>query len=457
MYRKYWNEESETMPPSVLRKLEADRLARQIEYVHRTSPWYAERFDRAGVNPEEIRRHADLSRLPFTEKVDLTRSQDDGSLVGVNQCASQEDIIRIVGTGGTTGRPLRLPFTAGDVQVYAEQGARALWAMGCRPTDTVINLFNYSIYAGGVAGGNSFEYLGATVLPYGVGQTARLYDLLKHLQGNLAIYATPSYAVRLADRADEEGINLRNLGVRKGFLSGEAGLQIPGYRERIESGWGMLARDLYGAAEVGAHSAECEQLNGLHWFGSGLVIAELIDSETLEVLPMQEGAVGEFVFTSIQREAGPLVRLRTHDQVEIYTEACPCGRTSFRFRTRARSDDMFVVKGINVYPLGIQSVLADLRPAVTGEYRVILRKAPPIDYEPELQVEVGRNTSPEDIEALLMRVRQTVRDRLSFTSDVRAVEPGIIASEHNTRRVYRAYDGILPEGEIPMTIPSGTG
>jgi phenylacetate-CoA ligase len=444
MDRPYWNEEIETMPLEKLRKLESERLQKQMAYVYRTSPWYAEKFDQAGVRPDSIRDYKDLARLPFTNKTDLTRSQDDGSLVGVNQCAPQDDILRIVGTGGTTGRPLRLPFTANDITVYAEQGARSLWAMGCRPTDTVINVFNYSIYAGGVTGGNSFEYLGATTLPYSVGQTARLFDLLGHLQGTLGLYATPSYAVRLLDRADEEGVDLRALGVKKAFLSGEAGLQIPGYRERIEDGWGMQARDLYGAAEVGAHSAECEHLNGLHWFGSGLVIAELIDPQSLDVIEMHEGAVGELVFTSIQREAGPLVRLRTHDLVEVFTDPCPCGRTSFRFLTRARSDDMFVVKGINVYPLGVQSVLAGLRPRITGEYRIILRAAPPIDYEPELHVEISREVPEAEVASVLAEVREAIRGRLSFTPEVHPVAQGVIASDHKTRRVYRAYDGILP-------------
>ena len=233
--------------------------------------------------------------------------------------------------------------------------------------------------------------------------------------------------------------------VKKGFLSGEAGLQIPGYRERIEASWGMKARDLYGAAEVGAHSAECEHLNGLHWFGSGLVVVELIDSETLEILPFTHGAVGELVFTSLEREAGPLVRLRTRDRVQIFTETCPCGRTGFRVLTQARSDDMFVVKGINVYPLSIQNLLVTMRPEVTGEYRVILSKGPPIDYEPELQIEISRDVPLEAVEGLLLKVRNTIRERLSFTPFVLPLEQGVIASEHKTRRVYRAYDGILPE------------
>ena len=441
---KYWNEEIETMAPEKLHKLEAERLTRQMEYVYRTSPWYAQRFDEAGVRPEDIKDHADLAKLPFTEKTDLTSSQDDGSLVGVHQCAPTEDIVRITGTGGTTGRPLRLPFTNNDIVSYSEQGARSLWCMGCRPSDVVINVFNYSIYAGGVTGGHSFEYLGATVIPYGIGQSARLFDMMDHLKDDLSIYATPSYAVRLIDRALEEGVDLKSLGVKKGFLSGEAGMQIPGYRDRIESSWGMTARDLYGAAEVGAHSSECENLNGLHWFGGGLVIVEFIDPETGEPKPFTHEARGEFAFTSLEREAGPVIRLRTHDIVEIYTDDCPCGRTSFRFNTLTRSDDMIVVKGINVYPLGIQSVLSTMRPKLTGEYRVILKEEPPINYEPLLQVEVAQDVPVDTYPAVASAVREEIRTRLHFTPEVELIDQGSIPSQHKTRRVYHGYKGDMP-------------
>lgn len=444
MWKKYWNEEIETMVPEKLRQLEADLLRKQVEYVYQRSPFYAEKFDSVSVRPREIRDQADLAKLPFTEKVELTESQRDGTLFGVNQCAPKHDIVRIVGTGGTSGQPLRLAFTRKDLLTYQEFGARALWSMGCRPDDVIINCFNYSIYSGGVLGQTVFEYLGAAVLPFGVGQSLRLLDLMAHLKSDLGIYATPSYAVRLIERAEEAGVDLSTLGVKKAFLSGEAGLQLPGYRERIESKWGMTARDLYGTSEVGAHSAECEHLNGLHYFGGGLAIAEFIDPATKEVKPITQQASGELVFTSLTREAGPVIRFRSHDLVEVYTDPCPCGRTGFRFQTIGRSDDMFVVKGVNVYPLGIQDVLSNMQPRLTGEFQVILNHPPPIDYSPVLRVEVAHEVPLDGRDSLKQEVRGVIRERLGFTPEVQMIDQGQIATEHKTRRVYRVYKGITP-------------
>ncbi len=389
----YWNEAIETMPAKELRHYEASLLTQQIEYFYANSDYYRHQLDRVGIKPEMITCHEALENIPLMEKKDLALTQQDGALIGPHQCAPIETIVRLVGTGGTSGRPMRIGWTREDVYGYNEMGARALWILGCRPSDLVLNCFNYSIYAGGVMDHMSFEHLGATMLAYGVGKSRELLDMLGDLPSDKCLYSTPSYAVRLTNIASDNGINPLNLNIRKGFFSGEAGLQVPGYRQKIENIWGMSARDLYGIAELGCQSAECEYHDGMHFCGQGYVITELIDPDTGDVKKMQDGEKGELVYTAIKRQCSPLLRLRSHDFVEVQTSRCACGRTGFRFHTRGRSDDMFVIKGVNIFPMSIQNLLHEMRSHLTGEFQIILDNPPPFDYAPRLLVEVFKKGS----------------------------------------------------------------
>lgn len=449
MGRRYWDEYIETMPLAELKRIEAPLIAEQIAYVYATSAYYRRKFDAAGVRPAKVTCAEALETVPFTEKSDITSAQREGSLFGPHQCARFEDIVRVVGTGGTSGQPTRIGWTRGDTDLYNEMGARALWANGCRPGDFVVNCFNYSLYAGGVMDHMAFETLGAGILPYGVGRSERLLDLLFDLPsggipGSYILYATPSYAIRLHELAQARGLDLKSLNVRKGIFSGEPGLQIPGYRAKIEEAWGMVAMDLYGAAEVGVQSGECEHRCGLHYGAGGLVVAELIDPETGAVRRMEPEATGELVFTTLKRRACPLIRLRTHDTVRVFTDPCGCGRTSFRFHVLGRSDDMFIVKGVNVFPLSVQESLLLLRPEVTGEFFIVLDGAPPIDYPPLIIVEIADGLPRARLESLKQELVATIQRLSNFTPVLRFVQAGLIASEHKTRRLYRAYAGVVP-------------
>jgi phenylacetate-CoA ligase len=438
---RFWNEAIETLTPSERRRLEDERLAEQIAYDARTSPFYRAKLEAAGVKPERIRHVEDLARIPFMEKREIAESQADGMLLGVNQCAPLDTIVRIQATGGTTGQPIRIGLTRRDIADYGEMEARALWAMGCRPGDIVFECMNYMLYAGGLSDHLTFETLGAATIPFGVGHSERLLTTMAGLKDPVGIWATPSYAVRLAEVAGELGIEPRSVGLRKGYFSGEAGLQVPGYRERIEDAWGMVARDQYGTGELGLHSGECEQQNGVHFGGVGFAIAELIDPDSGDVLPLTDGQQGEVVYTSIRREASPLMRMRSHDLMQVFTEPCACGRTSFRFRVLGRSDDMFIVKGVNVFPLSVQAVLMRLAPRVTGEFRVVIDRPPPIDYPVPVTVEVAGDVPAAHHEALAREVAARLRAELNFTAAVTLVEPGTIVTEVKTRRVVRSYRG----------------
>ena len=439
--RAHWNAEIETLSGAARRRLADERLVEQLAYNYRTSPFLRAKFDDAGLRPSDIRAVEDLARVPFMEKAEIALSQADGTLLGANQCAPLADIVRVQATGGTTGQPMRIGLTRRDIADYCEMGARALWAMGCRPGDIVFECMNYNLYAGGLSDHLTFENLGAATIPYGVGQSEKLLAMMAAMTDELAIWSTPSYAVRLAEAAREGGRTPRAIGLRKGFFSGEAGMQVPGYRRRIEDEWGMVARDMYGTGELGLHSGECERLNHVHFGGTGFAVVELIDPDTGIVLPFADGAQGEIVYTSIRREACPLQRMRSHDLMQVFTEPCGCGRTDFRFRVLGRSDDMFIVKGVNVFPLAIQATILGLRPRLTGEFRVTLDRAPPIDYPVPLAVEIAREVPDGARDALAREVAAAVRLAHNFTPAVRLVEAGSIASEKKTRRVVRAYKG----------------
>jgi phenylacetate-CoA ligase len=438
---KFWNEAIETLSAAEVRRLECERLTEQIAYNHATSAFYRAKLDSAGVQPDQIRHVEDLARIPFMEKTEVADSQADGTLLGVNQCAPLDKIVRIQATGGTTGRPIRIGLTRRDIGDYCEVGAQALWAMGCRPGDIVFECMNYNLYSGGLSDHMTFEALGAATIPFGVGNSERLIRMMAGLKDPVVIWATPSYAIRLADVAEEIGIEPRSVGLRRGYFSGEAGLQVPGYRERIEDTWGMVARDQYGTGELGIHSGECDYMNGMHFGASGIVVAELIDPDSGDPLPFVDGQQGEVVYTSIRREASPLMRMRSHDLIQVFTEPCRCGRTSFRFCILGRSDDMFIVKGVNVFPLAIHASLLGIAPRVTGEFRVDIDRPPPIDYPVPLAVEVARDVPAARHEELVREVVSVLQRENNFTASVTLVEAGSIATEGKIRRVIRSYRG----------------
>lgn len=440
MTSKFWNEAIECISPEDQRRLEDERLRVQIAYNCRTSPFYAAKLADAGVKPEDIRSTADLPLIPFMEKSDIASSQAAGAFLGINQCAPLTEIVRVQATGGTSGSPMRIGLTRRDIEDYNEMGARASWTMGCRPGDIVFTCMNFSLYAGGLSDHLTFENLGSVTIPYSVGQSERLLAMMANIKEDVAIWATPSYAVRLADVARELGIEPRSVGLTKGYFSGEPGIQVPGYRERIEETWGMEAHDGYGTGELGLHSGECEHRQGFHYGATGIVYTELINPDTTEVLKLEDGLIGEAVYTSLRRQAGPLQRMRSHDLMQVFTEPCRCGRTSFRFKVLGRSDDMFIVKGVNVFPQAVQASLIKLTPRLTGEYQIVIEKKPPIDYPVTIRVEVANSVPQSERPALIAETTHRVQTENNFACRIELVaQGGIAATDRKTRRVIRSY------------------
>ena len=293
MERAYWNEEIETIQPAALRQLENEALRTQLDYVWSTSAFYQSKFAQAGIRREAIGDVADLPLLPFTEKDECRLSQQESPPFGSYPACSPEQLIRVHKTSGTTGRALYVALTRQDRTLMNECAARCFWAAGLRPSDTVVHCLNYRLWVGGYSDHENLETTGATVVPFGVGQTASLIQTIHELGIN-AISATPSYMLPLAEAALAAGVNPRNLGLRKGFFGAEPGISEEGVRTRMEETWGMRAMDAnFGMADVlSIMGAECAYRQGLHFLAQGTVFVELIDPESAMPLPLTEGAEG---------------------------------------------------------------------------------------------------------------------------------------------------------------------
>lgn len=439
MERVYWDEERETIQPAVLRRLEHEALRTQLDYVWSSSPFYQTKFAQAGIKREAIGDGADLPLLPFTEKDECRFSQQEHPPFGSYLACTPEQLMRVHKTSGTTGRALYVGLTRQDRNLMNECAARCFWAAGLRPSDMVVHCLNYRLWVGGYSDHENLETTGATVVPFGIGQTVSLLQTIRELGVN-AISATPSYMLPLAEAALAQGITPRDLGLRKGFFGAEPGISEEGVRVRMEETWGMRAMDAnFGMADVlSIMGAECEYRQGLHFLAQGDVFVELIDPETGMPLPLTEGAEGELVYTHLRKEAQPLVRYRARDVVRILgTGPCACGRTSFRFRVLGRSDDMLHVRGVNVFPTAVANTLAHFSRQLSGEFQIIVDRPPPLQYL-RLRVELAQHLTAEQAADLPQQIKQRLSQQLNFRAEPELLPYGSLPrSEQKARRVIR--------------------
>jgi phenylacetate-CoA ligase len=426
-WARYFDERIETMPPAWTRRLEEERLAEQVSRCYDRSPFYRRKLEEAGVRPEHVERLEDLAGLPFTTKEELRASQAESPPYGDYVCVDGIEIVRMHLSSGTTGKPLVMPYTERDVATSAEVGARAFWAAGVRPDDTVLHCLSYSFYTGGVSDHAALEATGAAMIPVGLGQSARVLELWRDLRPT-ALFSTITYPVHLAETAAERGLDPRSLGLAKLVVTGEPGGQIAATRKRLEQLWGAEVGDTYGLSEVwGTLAGECEERDGLHFSGQDAALVELIEPESGEQVPVEEGARGELAFTHLYREAAPLIRFRSRDVAEILGVDCPCGRTGFRFRVVGRSDDMFRVRGVNVFPSAVEELM---REQGVDRFAIVLDSFP---VEPPVRILV------EGVKGRERELAQAVRARLDFTCEIAAAT--LPRSEAKSKRLYRVYDG----------------
>ena len=428
-WARYFDERSETMPPAWTLRLEEERLAEQVRYCYERAPFYRRKLDEAGVRPADINLES-LRAIPFTTKDELRASQAENPPYGDFACVDAIEISRVHLSSGTTGKPIVLAYTERDLETSAAVGARAFWGAGVRPDDMVLHCLSYSFYTGGLSDHAALETTGATMVPVGLGQSAKVLELWRDLRPT-ALFSTITYPLHLAETAAERDVDPRSLGLRKLIVTGEPGAQIAATRRRMEELWGATVADTYGLSDVwGTLAGECQEREGLHFLGQGATLVELVEPESGESLPVEAGARGELVFTHLWREGTPLLRFRSRDIAQVIATECECGRTGFRFRVIGRSDDMFRIRGVNVFPSALEEIM---REHGVDRFAVVLERFP---VEPPVKI------LAEGLNGRERELAEEVRLRLSFTCEIVAAE--LPRAEAKSKRLYRVYDGEEP-------------
>jgi phenylacetate-CoA ligase len=412
--------EFETLAPTAVRALQDRLWPAQWAHVRANSTFYRDKLGH-GL-PEALGLDA-LATLPFTEKDELRRSQERAYPFGDTLAAGEDRIVRLHRTSGTTGRSLQLAYSRADAALTARIGGRALFASGLRPGDRVVHCLNYCLWTGGVTDHLALEETGACVVPFGVGNTGKLVETILDLKMT-AISCTPSYPALLEKMLRESGSAPRALGLRLGLFGGEAGLDNAAFRDGMEATWGFGVRNAnYGMSEVISNfGSQCERTTDLHFHGSDAIFAEIVDADGRS-LPIREGATGELVCTHLAKECQPLLRFRTRDVITVTgTDACACGRTSWRFRVTGRTDDMFNVRGVNVFPTAVQRAVAGRPELSTGHFRIRLEGPGPYDRI-LVRAEAAHRLPPADWPGAARALATTVRELTGASAEVELVAP----------------------------------
>lgn len=369
--------ELETLSPAAVRAHQDRLWADQWRHVRAHSAFYRAKYP--GALPETITLDA-LATLPFTEKHELRASQEAAYPFGDYLACDADRVVRVHRTSGTTGKPLQLANSRRDVDLIARVGGRAQFCAGLRPGDRVVHCLNYCLWTGGVTDHMTLEETGACVVPFGVGNTRQLLETILDL-GVTAISCTPSYPALLERLLRADGRDPRELGLRLGLFGGEAGLDNLEFRQAIERSWGLAVRNAnYGMSEILSNFAsQCDRTNDLHFHGADAIFAEILAPDG-ESLAIREGARGELVCTHLAKQSQPLVRFRTRDVLTVTgTGPCACGRTTWRFRVTGRADDMFNVRGVNVFPSAVQQGVLSRPDLASGQFRIVLAGPGPWD------------------------------------------------------------------------------
>jgi phenylacetate-CoA ligase len=364
----------EAMAPEALRTLQEDRLREQFEYLLAHSVFYQRKFGAAGLASGAVRTLDDLRRVPFTTKQELRDSLQAAPPFGEHLAAPMADVVQMQASSGTTGSPSYVALTRQDAAMWHESSARSLYACGIRPGDLVLHGFSLSKgFVGGLPIFQALQHLGAVDIPIGAdGGVERLLAAAFDL-GPDAIVGTPNFLLHLAEAAQSQlGRDVRGIGVRRLVVGGEPGGGIPALRRRIEQAWGATLCELMGGTDLAViYWAECDAQDGMHMTAPDSIHAELIDPDSGEMRPFTEGATGELVYTALQRQASPVFRFRSGDHVVVTGTTCACGRRQPKIRCFGRTDDMLIVRGVNLFPSAVQDLVEAMRPAVSGQVRLV--------------------------------------------------------------------------------------
>jgi phenylacetate-CoA ligase len=413
-----WDREAETASEAENTISASLAWNRQFQHLVDGSPFYARKFREAGIGTSKVRL-ADITKLPFTTKDELRHAVDERPPFGTNAGVELERIKRVYQTSGTTGLPTVIALTRADMETWTSIGARTYYATGIHEHHSVLTTFGAGPF---VAGHTHFVLtrVGARVVPVAPGDTTRV---LFGLQAGLAdtLLSTPSFAQYLANRLESSGSDPASLALLHVVTGGEPGGGIPAIRDHVERVLGVTVNEVMGIGDIAPSLfGECPHQQGMHFSGMGHVWPELVDPATQEPMTIEAGAVGELVYTHLTREAMPVVRFLSGDMIRIEGTSCQCGRTSFRMRCLARRDDMFIVRGVNVYPAAILAVVGEFRPRVTGRARVV-RNSSEVSVQPPVPIEVEVPTSGESGEALAAEIEEAVHTRLTFRCKVELI------------------------------------
>jgi phenylacetate-CoA ligase len=419
--------DAERLPPDEQRTLDEASYRDQLAYLLERSPFY-----RAKLADADTTGGLDkLARLPLTEKAELKATTTEGNPFGAHLCVEPRELVRIYSTSGTTGSPSYIPLTAGDLENWITASARSYAASGIAAGDRVLTTYNAGPFVAGAAL-DAFERLGVTHIPVGTGSSERLLLAIEQLRPDTVVL-TPSYAEYLLELAD-----LRGASIRRVLVAGEPGGGEPAFRAKLEDGWGARVTEAMGIGDVGPSLwGECEEQAGMHLGAVGFVHVELIDPSTGEARPLEDGARGELVLTHLRHRAAPVLRFRTRDHVELWTSPCRCGRTTPRVHCLGRTDDMLIVRGVNVFPSAVREVVGTFAPNVSG--RVLVRpRDPGVKQEPPLPVavELGREAAPDA--ELAQAIRARLREVLVVQAEVELVPWGSLQrSDYKSRLLDR--------------------
>ena len=424
-----WNKSKECMSRDEMWDLQGKRLHKLVELVYHNVPFYREKMQALDLTPEDIKSIEDIKKLPFTTKQDLRDNYPTGL-----QAANQSEIVRVHASSGTTGNPTIVGYTRRDLEIWQECSARAFTAYGVTRNDVFSVGYGYGLFTGGLGAHYGVEYVGATVIPTSTGNTDKHLRLLRDLKIT-GIACTPSYALYLAEAMERNGMTREDIHLKIGAFGAEPWTE--NMREEIESRLGLQAYNLYGLSEIigPGVSYECSCKNGSH-ISEDHFYPEIIDPDTLESLPY--GTTGELVFTTLTKTGMPLLRYRTKDLTSLINEKCECGRTNVRMtRIIGRSDDMLIIRGINVFPSQVESVILEM-PEFEPRYLLVVDRINSLDTL-QVQVEVRKDYFSDEL-GVMLQLRKRLADKLksvlSISADVRLMEPNSIPrSEGKSVRV----------------------
>lgn len=423
-----WNEAVETMPREKMRALQLARLQWSVRHAYDNVPMYRQKMDAAGVTPDDIRTLADIRHIPLTSKQDL-REQYPFKLLAV----PMRDVVRIHASSGTTGKSITAGYTRNDLDMWAENIARIVTAGGGTQDDIVQISFGYTLFTGAFGLHGGLEKIGAAIIPISSGNTERQINIMRDF-GATALVATPSYAMYMAEVAERMGA-MKDIKLRVGFFGAEGSTEE--MRAELEARWGILATENYGLTEIigPGVSGECACKTGMH-INEDHFLCEIVDPDTGEPLP--EGEQGEMVITTLTKEAQPAIRYRTRDITRLITAPCDCGRTSIRMeKVKGRSDDMLIIRGVNVFPSQVESVLVGME-GIGPHYELVVTRK---NYTDQIEVKVELIdarllTRYSELEALQKRIQGALRTVLGLEFVVTLVSPNTLKRfEGKARRV----------------------